>query len=50
MELWGFSFDDLRIPKRITETATPQGVIKEDDLREGVKKFERLIRKNNRSL
>jgi len=39
----GFSFEGLRVPKRITETSTPQGMIKEEDLLEGVRAFRKLI-------
>lgn len=40
----GFSFERLRVPKRITEVPTPQGSLKEEDLREGVRRFEELLR------
>lgn len=40
----GFSFDRLRIPGRVTETRTPQGLISEGELREGISAFEGLIR------
>jgi aldehyde:ferredoxin oxidoreductase len=40
----GFSFDRLRIPKRITEILTPQGMVKEEELWEGIRAYERLIK------
>ncbi|MCX8181718.1 MAG: aldehyde ferredoxin oxidoreductase family protein [Candidatus Methanomethyliaceae archaeon] len=40
----GFSFDKLRIPKRVTEIPTPQGPVTEKDLREGIKSFEGLLK------
>ena len=42
----GFSFEKLKVPKRVTEIPTPQGVVTERDLREGIKSFERLLRKD----
>ncbi|MGA2572672.1 MAG: aldehyde ferredoxin oxidoreductase N-terminal domain-containing protein [Candidatus Methanomethylicaceae archaeon] len=41
----GFSFGGLTLPKRIMEVPTPQGIIKEDDLREGIRAFESLLKK-----
>ena len=40
----GFSFDRLRIPKRITEIPTPQGMVKEEELWEGIRAYERLVK------
>jgi aldehyde:ferredoxin oxidoreductase len=39
----GFSLEKLRIPKRILETPTPQGVLKEEDIREGIMEYKRLL-------
>lgn len=41
----GFSFGRLTLPKRIMEVPTSQGIIKEDDLREGIRAFESLLKK-----
>ncbi|MEM1574171.1 MAG: aldehyde ferredoxin oxidoreductase family protein [Candidatus Methanomethylicaceae archaeon] len=43
----GFSFDNIRIPKRVTETPTPQGILKEDDIRKGIIEYKRLIEVEN---
>lgn len=40
----GFSFAGLKIPKRIMEIPTPQGMIAEDDLKSGIKAFEDLLK------
>ena len=39
----GFSFDKLRIPKRILETPTSMGLLKEEFLRESIKEFKKKI-------
>ncbi|MDL1966438.1 MAG: aldehyde ferredoxin oxidoreductase family protein [Candidatus Desulfofervidus auxilii] len=39
----GFSLDNLRIPKRILETISPQGQLKEEFLREAITYYKRLI-------
>jgi aldehyde:ferredoxin oxidoreductase len=41
----GFSFDRLRVPKRVTEIPTPRGFVTERDLREGIKSFEELLKR-----
>jgi aldehyde:ferredoxin oxidoreductase len=41
----GFSFDRLRVPKRVTEIPTPRGFVTERDLREGIKSFEGLLKR-----
>ncbi|MBS7288883.1 MAG: aldehyde:ferredoxin oxidoreductase, partial [Candidatus Freyarchaeota archaeon] len=46
----GFSFEKLKVPKRVTEVPTPQGVVTERDLREGIKSFEGLLRKDVKSV
>lgn len=45
----GFSFDRLRIPKRVIETPTPQGYLTESDIKEGIKFFEELLSKGIKS-
>lgn len=40
----GFSFAGLTIPRRILEVPSPQGLIKEEDLREGIRAFENLLK------
>jgi aldehyde:ferredoxin oxidoreductase len=40
----GFTFEGLTIPRRILEVPSPQGLIKEEDLREGIREFESLLK------
>ncbi len=42
----GFSLspEAVHIPKRVLELPTPQGILREEDFREGIREFERLIR------
>ncbi|MEM4158065.1 MAG: aldehyde ferredoxin oxidoreductase N-terminal domain-containing protein [Candidatus Methanomethylicaceae archaeon] len=44
----GFSFDKLKVPKRVTEIPTPQGLLTEERLREGIKHFEDLLKKDTK--
>ncbi|MEM3883281.1 MAG: aldehyde ferredoxin oxidoreductase C-terminal domain-containing protein, partial [Candidatus Methanomethyliaceae archaeon] len=44
----GFSFDKLKVPKRVTEIPTPQGLVTEEGLREGIKHFENLLKKDKK--
>ncbi|MCX8169679.1 MAG: hypothetical protein N3D72_01165, partial [Candidatus Methanomethyliaceae archaeon] len=39
----GFSFDNVRIPKRVLEIPTPQGLLKEEDIRRGISEYKKLI-------
>ncbi|HDD35837.1 MAG TPA: aldehyde:ferredoxin oxidoreductase [Candidatus Desulfofervidus auxilii] len=39
----GFSFENLRIPKRILETISPHGKIKEEFLRKAVKCYQKIL-------
>jgi len=39
----GFSFKNLRIPKRILETISPHGQLKEDFLREAINVYQQLL-------
>lgn len=39
----GFSFDNIRIPKRVLEVPTPQGLLKEEDIRRGISEYKKLI-------
>jgi aldehyde:ferredoxin oxidoreductase len=42
----GFSFEALKIPKRILETESPLGLIKEEDIRAGIASFQSLLNLN----
>ncbi len=39
----GFSLEDLRIPKRILKTVSPQGYLKEETLRAGIAAYKKLL-------
>ncbi|MCS7098138.1 MAG: aldehyde ferredoxin oxidoreductase family protein [Candidatus Methanomethyliaceae archaeon] len=39
----GFSFDNVRIPKRVLEIPTPQGLLREEDIRRGISEYKKLI-------
>jgi aldehyde:ferredoxin oxidoreductase len=41
----GFDLDTIRIPKRIFEVATPQGFLKEEDLRNALQIYKEKLRK-----
>jgi aldehyde:ferredoxin oxidoreductase len=40
----GFTFSGLTIPRRILEIPTPQGMIKEEAIRDGIRAFESLLK------